>query len=90
MKPSHVEHEESPRLRFSRNEDRAVCEIEFTVSEPFKQGQGRQEQVLALGLTAVILEHGDDKPFYWALAHMGERPDFHIRKSFSYRLESPA
>ncbi len=41
-----------------------------------------------LGLTAVVIEKGDQVPFYWALAHTGEKPDFHLRESFTFELES--
>lgn len=33
---------------------------------------------------SAIIEHRDGGISYWALKHMGERPDFHIRESFDY------
>lgn len=40
-----------------------------------------------ISLTAVI-ECADGSLSYWALAHTGERPDFHQRASFTLRLEA--
>jgi len=42
---------------------------------------------LVLGATAV-LEYNDGTREYWALDHCGEKPDFHLRKSFRLALES--
>jgi hypothetical protein len=41
--------------------------------------------ILHIGLTAVI-ETIDGSLSYWALAHTGERPDFHQRAAFTLRL----
>ncbi|MCM2324660.1 MAG: DOMON-like domain-containing protein [Oligoflexia bacterium] len=41
-----------------------------------------------LSLTAV-LEARDGRRSYWALAHAGARPDFHLRSSFVLRVERP-
>jgi len=43
--------------------------------------QDAKLQDLLVGLTAVI-ETMDGKKSYWALAHCGEKPDFHLRESF--------
>jgi len=43
---------------------------------------------LRLGLSAVI-ERADGGMDYWALAHGGERPDFHQRQTFILELERP-
>ena len=40
---------------------------------------------LELGASAV-LETGSGDKSYWALAHLGEKPDFHLRRSFQMRL----
>jgi hypothetical protein len=37
---------------------------------------------IVLGATAVV-EYQDGKKEYWALAHKGEKPDFHLRDSFT-------
>ncbi len=42
-------------------------------------------QELQLSLTAV-LENKDLSKTYWATDHLGEKPDFHIRKSFYIRI----
>jgi hypothetical protein len=39
------------------------------------------------GLTAVLEEEG--RQTYWALAHGGERPDFHDRACFAASLAAP-
>lgn len=41
---------------------------------------------LQAGLTAVIVEPGQEKPFYWAIEHWREKPDFHARESFTLGL----
>lgn len=41
-----------------------------------------------LALTAVIVEKDKAAPFYWALTHVGAKPDFHLRESFTLELES--
>lgn len=41
---------------------------------------------LQAGLTAVIVESGQEKPFYWAIEHWREKPDFHARESFTLGL----
>lgn len=43
---------------------------------------------LHLGLSAVI-EDRDRNKSYWALAHCGPAPDFHLRPSFTLQLETP-
>lgn len=40
---------------------------------------------LQAALSAVLL-HGDGARSYWALAHLGDEPDFHDRRSFLYRV----
>jgi hypothetical protein len=37
---------------------------------------------LVLGASAVM-EYQDGAKDYWALAHTGEKPDFHLRSSFT-------
>lgn len=41
-----------------------------------------------IGLTAVI-EAVDGAMSYWALAHAGAQPDFHLRQSFTLSLDRP-
>lgn len=41
-----------------------------------------------IGLSAVI-EAADDSKSYWALAHAGAQPDFHLRQSFTLTLDRP-
>ncbi|HXE41059.1 MAG TPA: DOMON-like domain-containing protein [Azonexus sp.] len=44
--------------------------------------------MLHVGLSAVI-ERRDGSKSYWALAHCGPAPDFHLRPSFTLQLETP-
>jgi hypothetical protein len=44
--------------------------------------------LLRLGLSAVI-EAADGSKDYWALAHAAERPDFHLRQTFTLSLSRP-
>lgn len=44
--------------------------------------------ILHVGLSAIIEGHNGNKS-YWALAHRGPAPDFHLRSSFTLQLESP-
>ncbi len=40
---------------------------------------------VVLGVTAVV-EYEDGTKDYWALAHKAEKPDFHVRESFTARI----
>jgi hypothetical protein len=44
--------------------------------------------LLRLGLSTVI-ELADGSKDYWALAHAAERPDFHLRQTFTLALSRP-
>ena len=63
---------ESPRISFAAN--RLVARVELSVLAGS-----------ALNLTAVI-EHKSKMHSYWALAHHGNRPDFHAHDCFVARL----
>mgnify|MGYP001765748420 CR=1 FL=1 len=81
-----------------RNADYAAAEppaIEFacdadsrslTVRLPATLLPGTGQRVI--GLTAVI-ETADGSKSYWALAHAGPQPDFHLRQSFTLALNRP-
>lgn len=47
--------------------------------------KGRPKRELDIGLTAVTESKGGELS-YWALFHLGDKPDFHRRDSFSWRL----
>jgi hypothetical protein len=49
---------------------------------PFESFLGRP---VAVGLSAVLEWRGGNK-MYWALKHMGEKPDFHLRDSFTAKI----
>lgn len=44
--------------------------------------------MLDIGLSAVI-EAQDGSKTYWALAHLAQQPDFHLRASFTLTLPQP-
>jgi hypothetical protein len=44
--------------------------------------------LLHLGLSTVV-ELADGSKDYWALAHAAERPDFHLRQTFTLSLSRP-
>lgn len=43
---------------------------------------------LEMGICAV-LEHRDQSKSYWALAHSGVKPDFHLRSDFRATMQTP-
>ncbi|MEC4813989.1 MAG: DOMON-like domain-containing protein [Scytonema sp. PMC 1069.18] len=43
------------------------------------------EQSLDVAIASVI-KHNDGEDSYWALTHQGEKPDFHLRDSFTIKL----
>lgn len=77
---------ESPQIirRPSTRDDIAEFEIDFSLSADFADVLNRP---LAVSITAVMVEKSDSQPFYWALSHVGAKPDFHLRESFSLELE---
>jgi hypothetical protein len=44
-----------------------------------------EDQIIQVGITTVIKQK-DGNLSYWALAHKGEEPDFHLRNSFVIEL----
>lgn len=76
---------EIPYIERTSVGDRARFQIDLAMG---KEVAETVSGVLNLSLTAVIIEKGDAKPFYWALAHSGEKPDFHLRESFTLELGS--
>lgn len=83
MKNAEVETPHAVRRESSRP-GVAVFEIDFSLSGGFDDHLSRP---LAISLTAVMVEKSDSQPFYWALSHVGSKPDFHLRESFSLELE---
>jgi len=66
-----------------RKSGRLFFEVEADVPDELKKyGLVR----LQASLTAVIVEPGQEKPFYWAIEHWREKPDFHARESFTLGL----
>ncbi len=73
---------EFPTVERTSVGDRARFQIDLAL------GENIAADTLSLSLTAVVFEKGDEKPFYWALAHCGAKPDFHLRESFTLELGS--
>lgn len=73
---------ELPPLAFRRLAD--GFELQATLPAALLPAAGP----LLLGLSAVI-EGADGDKDYWALAHAGERPDFHCRQTFTLVLNRP-
>ena len=77
MKAAEVQ---APAINRTSTGDRARFEIDVSLGEELAF------EVLKISLTAVVLEKGHEKPFYWALSHAGLKPDFHLRESFTLEL----
>lgn len=60
----------------------------FTLTADVKVGGLSQDRPWLCGLTAVV-EDGSGGVSYWALAHPGEKPDFHHPDSFVLELPAP-
>lgn len=71
---------DAPQVAFGATEDGFILEVRIpsTALPP-------PDQPLQLGLSAVI-EAADGTLSYWALAHPGERPDFHHPDAFVLTL----
>lgn len=75
----------------ARQNEASVDVFSWTGSLRLDSGQAREfaeslrSSSLVLGATAV-LEYEDGGREYWALAHAGKQPDFHLRESFRLRL----
>lgn len=74
-----------PSISVSVSEDRLALEAvvgpEILLALP-----GASSMRLAL---SAVVEESDGRLSYWALAHPGERPDFHHRDGFVLPLEQP-
>ncbi len=72
----------APRLAVRRFPDRLAVDAELVPALlPAASG-------LEIGVAAVV-EAADGGMSYWALAHAGPRPDFHLRQGFVLRLAPP-
>lgn len=75
----------APAVRFDHDPDR--CELSALVpiaALPELAGAG----AVRAGITAVI-EAADGSLMHWALAHVGEAPDFHDPATFTMRVTPP-
>jgi hypothetical protein len=78
-----LEHALPPQVAASITDDRIALEA-VVPRETLLALPG--DSVLRLGLSAVI-ERADGGHSYWALAHPGDRPDFHDPAGFVLRIE---
>ena len=70
----------SPLQEVRASDDSLELRGRFVLSDFPLQGP------VALGATAVV-EYLDGTKDYWALAHTGDKPDFHIRSSFTALIQ---
>ena len=75
----------APQIAVCRDEGRFELEASIRL-EGLSPDYARAP--LALGLSAVV-EDGEGGLSYWALAHLGSKPDFHHRGSFSLTISEP-
>ena len=68
-----------PRIELRTQADQLLLSADVALPAPFST------LGLRLGLTAVV-EDGAGLLSYWALAHGGERPDFHRADSFGFEI----
>lgn len=61
----------------------------FAIFDAAIPAAGLPQEDCAMALTCVIEETGGHKS-YWALAHAGERPDFHDPACFTAQLAAPS
>lgn len=78
---------EPPLFHLPKNDQpksgRLFLEVEADIPAELRRFSLAQ---LHASLTAVIVEPGQEKPFYWAIEHWREKPDFHARESFTLGL----
>ncbi|MBI5142959.1 MAG: DOMON-like domain-containing protein [Nitrospirae bacterium] len=67
-------------LQVRREPGRLLLECECNLA-----AIGLADQALAVGISAVV-RHRSGETTYWALAHRGEKPDFHRRDGFTVEL----
>jgi len=75
----------APAIEFSRGKD--ACDLSARVSVAAFPELARADAI-DVGLAAV-LEYDDGRLSYWALAHAGEKPDFHDAAGFRIRVGTP-
>lgn len=75
---------EAPTLEFFKQSDREwLWRVSLNLeNEPMDVAL---RGLLAVGATAV-LEYRDGRREYWAIDHRGDKPDFHLRQSFTIAL----
>lgn len=75
----------APQFHLPNKSERLFIEVETDLPAELRSpvADGLDFSRLEASLTAVIVEVGQDKPFYWAVEHRREKPDFHARESFT-------
>jgi len=86
VSPPHI-HLSKKSDRFSS--DRLFLEVETEVPDELRASVSDVADFshFEASLTAVIVEASEEKPFYWAVEHRREKPDFHARESFTRMVE---
>ena len=69
-------------FEFRKTNDKVLLDISVDLNPIL-----RMEQPLQIGVTAIIQTTNRNES-YWALAHPGPHADFHLRESFSIRLDA--
>jgi len=84
----------APHIYLSKKSDRSssdrlFLEVETEVPDELRASVSDVADFsrFEASLTAVIVEANDEKPFYWAVEHRREKPDFHARESFTRMVE---
>lgn len=74
-----------PQFHLPKRSDRFFFEVETDFPDELRLSgtPGLEFSQIEASLTAVIVEEGQDNPFYWAVEHRREKPDFHARESFT-------
>lgn len=73
----------TPSIHVRRNDE--IFELEATIPASLLAIPSGAPTMLHIGLSAVIETNGGTLS-YWALAHAGERPDFHLHTAFRLLL----
>lgn len=67
---------------FKMSETVPICRVEGRVDLSALNLRLEKTGDVVLGAT-VVVEYQDGQKEYWALAHKGDKPDFHVRSSFT-------
>lgn len=74
--PELVDLPRPPQIQLQRRERDLRCDIHLDLAPAWPEALQPE-----IGL-AMVVENGDGRLSYWALAHRGDQPDFHDRRTF--------